>query len=220
MAAKRQFKINRDRHMIVTPIVRLSFPQLFTPRAYQDDPENKKVYRADLIFTREQLKEPYAGKKAQTVSLLTAIQNAKIDMWGYDKTKKNNGWPKFPHPTIKDGNEKTNQEGEVIEAYQDMFYITPKTGEKFPPKIYGPRKETNLTEQDLYGGCWVRAQILVKAYENGANKGIALYLNEVMKVRDDEKFGGMPTIDMDAEDDTVDEELADIETDDFAHVDF
>ena len=218
MAAKRQFKVNRDRHMIVTPIVRLSFPQLFTPRSFQDDPENKKVYRCDLLFTKEQLSEPYKGKKAQTVSLLTAIRYAKEDMWGPDQKK----WPRFAHPTVKNGNTKQNQEGDIIEAYENAWFVTPKTGEKFPPAIRGPRGERNLTEQDLYGGCWVRAQLLVKAYENGANKGIALYLNEIMKVRDDEKFGGFPTIDMDDEevDETGDFDPEGYSEEDFANVDF
>lgn len=201
MAGK--FKIQQDRHMIVTPIVRLSFPQLFTPTSYENDPEKPKNYRCDLLFTDEQLREPYEGKKTQTPSLLTAIRYAKQDFWGSNfKTVK------MSHPTTKKGSTKiVKATGEPHEAYAGLWYIQPKTGEKYPPQIVG-RDGKKLTEKEVYGGCWVRAQILVKAYHNGSNKGVALYLNQIMKVKDGEKFGGIPSVILD------DEEELDLLTDD------
>lgn len=183
----RKFRVNKDRHMVVTPVVRLSFPQLFTPRSYKDDPDAKKIYRCDLIFTPEQVKEKYEGKKTQTVSLLAAKNNAAFDMWGPDKKK----WPRFNHPAIKKGDTNTNSEGEIRNGYEGMYFVSPKTGEKYPPKIVG-RDGREITEKDLYGGCWVRAQIVASAYETGANKGVTFYLNQVMKVKDGERFGGVP----------------------------
>lgn len=206
----KKFKVIWERHMIITPVVRLSFPCLFTPKPYKDDPDGKKSYRCDLIFTEDQLKEKYEGKKAKTPSLKGAIFNAKKDFWGPDPKK----W-RCNQETIKAGEDKTNSSGEVFDSYAGLHFITAKTGEKFPPKIIGLDGKP-LTEQEVYGGCWVRAQLVARAYHHGSNRGVTLYLNQIMKVKDGEKFGGVPDLfDFQAEAETFDWDEAEDEDVDF-----
>lgn len=176
-------RVNNERHMVVTQTCRLSFPALFTPKAFQDKPNEAKSYSAHLIFdSKEEIQKPWAGKAKQTVSLSKAIFNAKTDQWG---EKKN--WPSFPYPNILDGNSEKNKDGEIRNGYEGKWYVKVKSGEKFPPKIV-LANGAPATEADVYGGCFVQAQILVRPYVL-PNQGISLRLLGIRKVKDGDKFG-------------------------------
>lgn len=178
-------RTNNTRHMIITPVARLSFPQLFSARSFQDNPDMKKEFKCDLIFdSMDVLKEPYQGKKVQTPSVLGAISNVKIDQWGKDKNK----WPKFNYPVIKKGDENTNRDGEVYAGYKGKIYFKASCDEKYPPKIIG-LDGTPLGEKDVYGGCFVRAQLVARPYAFGANFGVRFVLKQIQKIKNGEKFG-------------------------------
>lgn len=178
-------KVKKDRHLIITPVARLSFPQLFTARSFEDNPNEKKVFRCDLIVDSEDVwKQAYKGKKTQTISLKKAIRNCKEDQWGEDQKK----WPHFEYDVIQDGNENTNDDDEIRDGYKDKSYIVPKSGEEFPPTLL-LKNGKPATEEDLYAGCYVRAQILCRPYISGKNKGVSLRLVSIMKVDEGEKFG-------------------------------
>lgn len=176
-------RVNNSRHMVVTQVCRLSFPQLFTPKAFKDNPREQKVYSCELIFdSKADLTTPWKGVNVQTPSLAQAIQFAKIDQWG---SKEN--WPHFQYPNIKNGSERKNKEGEIYEGYRDKFYVRVKSGEDFPPKIV-LADGSQATPEDLYGGCFVQAQILVRPYV-GVNNGVTLRLVSLKKVKDGDRFG-------------------------------
>ncbi len=183
----KRFRTDSSRHMVITPVVRLSFPRLFTPRAYQNDEKTAKYYSCDLIFDKAQLDEKYEGKKTQTVSVREAINNAIVDYWGTDKKK----YPATLVRPIKKGDESINKQTEEPNAgYAGKFYISCKTGEKMPPKVVDLTGRA-LEEKDVYGGCFVRACLVANAYGVGT-KGVTFYLNQIMKVKDGEPFGGSP----------------------------
>lgn len=181
--AKPIVRVNKARHMIITPVCRLSFPNLFVPRAWNED--EKKSFECDLIVdSKEAWKEEYAGKKTKTLSLRKAIFNAKLDQFG-----PKDDWPEFEYDVIHDGNDRTiGETDEVLEGYEDKSFIKPRTGEKYPPKLLLKNGDP-ASEEDLYGGCYVRAQILVRPYDTGKNVGVSLRLISIMKVKDGEKFG-------------------------------
>lgn len=177
-------RVNNARHMVVTQVCRLSFPALFTPKSFQDKPNEAKQFSAHLIFdSMDELKKPWEGKKTQTPSLLKAIRYAKEDQWGADK----NRWPTMPYPNILQGDEERNKDGEVRQGYEGKVFVKVKSGEKFPPKIV-LANGAPATEADVYGGCYVQAQILVRPYVS-PNNGISLRLLGVRKVKDGDKFG-------------------------------
>lgn len=200
-------KVNKARHMIITPVVRLSFPNLFTAKAFQDNPREAKTFYCDLIADNEDVwKEPYKGKKTQTVSLKKAIRNCMVDQWGEDKAD----WPEVEHPAIRDGDDKQNDDGETLEGYEGKSYISPRSGEDYPPKIVLVKGGGLADEKDVYGGCYVRAQILCRPYDTGTKAGVSLRLLSVMKVADGEKFGvGTDLFDTDDFDADEEEEEAD-----------
>ncbi len=206
----KRFRTNTTRHMVITPVVQLSFPRLFTPRSYQNDEKAQKYFSCDLIFDKAQLSEKYDGKKIKTVSVRDAVTNAIHDYWGEDKKK----WPPSLVRPIKDGNQSINKQTEEVNAgYADKWYVSAKTGEKFPPKIIDITGRP-LEEKDVYGGCWVRACLVANAYGVGT-KGVTFYLNQIMKVKDGEPFGGSPRDVFDfGEDDSAEENWADEEIED------
>ena len=210
MAKKNLIKINKERHMVITPVARVSFPNVFTARSYEDDPENKKQFQVDLLFdSKDVLKEKFKGKKTKTISVMQAISNAKKDQWGPDKSK----WPKFPYPVIKIGNERKNTEGEIYDGYKGKVFISARCGEKFPPKVIGLDGEP-LTEAEFYGGCYARAQLIARPYKYGKNHGVRLVLIQLMKVEDGEKFGLSTDVFDLAEGDTDDDDWSDESDDD------
>jgi hypothetical protein len=180
-------KINMARHMVITPVFRVSFPQVFTARAYEDAEDAKKVFQLDMIFDdKEDFKEQYRGKKIQTPSMMKVVSNAKFDQWGKDKAK----WPKFNFPVFKDGSERVNSDGEVYAGYEGKWFVTAKSGEKFIPKVIGKSGQP-LSEEEFYGGCFARAQLLARPYAFGKNFGVRFILLQVMKEKDGERFGGV-----------------------------
>ncbi len=181
-------KINNKRHMVIAPKARLSFPTLFTAKSFQDDPDQKKYFSADLIFdSQDDFKKDYAGKKVQTVSMSKAVAAAKMDQWG-PKEK----WPKFTFKTFRTGNENIQKKtGEVYNGYADKFYITAKSGEKFPPKLVD-RFGKPIGEKEMYAGCYVQAQLIARPVNYGKNIGVRFLLLQLMKVDDGERFGGTP----------------------------
>lgn len=182
----RIIRVNAARHMIVTPKFRVSFPNVFTPRAFQDAEGQTKHFRLDMIFeSRDDFKLPYKGKKVQTPSMASAVANAKADQWGTDKAK----WPTFANPVFKDGNTRVRQDGDVMDGYAGKWFVTAKSSEKFPPKVVDLAGNP-IGEDQFYGGCYAIAQLIARPYAFGKNFGVRFLLNQIQKVADGERFGG------------------------------
>lgn len=62
-----------------------------------------------------------------------------------------------------------------------------------------------LDVSEIYSGCWAYVSVTSFAYDN-ESKGVSFFLNNIMKARDDESFGGSSA--------SPDEDFADIDTDD------
>lgn len=178
-------RVNKERHMIITPVCRLSFPNLFVATAFKDEEDAKKTFHCDLIVDEEKVwSKSYKGTKTNTISLAKAIKNAMEDQFGDEAD-----WPHVEHEPICDGDDRTiGDTDEVLEGYEGKSFIKPRTGEKYPPKLM-LKNGKPASEEDLYGGCYVRAQILVRPYDTGTNAGVSLRLIAIIKDSDGEKFG-------------------------------
>jgi hypothetical protein len=178
--------MNAERHLVITPRFRVSFPQVFVPRSFQDNPNLGKSFSLDMIFdSKDDFKKAYNGKKAKTGSMMQAVVNAKKDQWGPDKEQ----WPRMEYPVFKDGNDRLSKDGEVFDGYADKWFVTARCGEKFAPKILSKAGKP-LTENDFYGGCYAQAQLMARPYAFGKNFGVRFLLLSVMKLEDGERFGG------------------------------
>ena len=61
-----------------------------------------------------------------------------------------------------------------------------------------------LDASEIYSGCWAYVSVTSFAYDN-ESKGVSFFLNNIMKARDDESFGGGSS--------SPDEDFAEIEVD-------
>jgi hypothetical protein len=148
---------------IMTPEFRISFPKLFEPGEF----DGKLTYSIVMLFPKD----------ADLSALKDAIVTTAEAKWpGKVKGKK------MP---FKDGNERD------YEDYQDMIEVKASTKAEFgKPVVVDRNRDEILDPSEIYSGCWCRAQVTPYAYDMPVNKGIALGLVAVQKVRDDKSIGG------------------------------
>lgn len=161
-----------DPNIIRLTNVRLSFPNLFTPRAAMDDGKEPK-YSATFLLD-----------KKQHAALISQIEKA-TDRVALDEFKK-----KVPlkHKPLRDGNERSDKEG-----YGDEVMFINTTNTRRPAVV--DRDLSPLTKEDPkpYAGCFVNATIRLFAYDHKTGgKGVSAALRAVQFVRDGESFGAGP----------------------------
>lgn len=182
-------KINNARHAFISSVMQISFPKVFKP--VYNELSKKNEFSADFVEINEgDLKAPYKGKKTQTVSVLQALSNARVDQWG-PKEK----WPKWSFDSIKNGDNVKNKDGEIYAGYEGKKFFSAKCGEEYPPKIVG-KDGKPLDEKDLYGGALVRVNAIARPVVYGRVIGVRFLLIGIQKVGDGERFGGGPQTDM------------------------
>lgn len=163
----------------------LSFPRLFKPEAYEG--KGKPAYSMVCLWDEDVDLKP----------VRIAVLKAKKEAFGPDKEK----WPKDISVAFRNGDDK-----EDIEGYAGMTYVTLKTYSK--PLVVGPDKEKITDESEIYAGCLVVANAVIKATESAGKYYISFYLQGVMKVGDGSPLGGGASV-SDFDDVEVDEEVDD-----------
>lgn len=170
---------------------RLSFPDLFQPRAYQAG--SKLKYKATFLVPKG---SPQA-KEIEAAILATAKEK-----WGAkaEATLKS---------IVNNPNRYCYQDGETktYDGYEGMMAFSASNAVR--PTIID-RDRTPLTEDDgkPYAGCYVNAIVEIFTYED-PGKGISASLSGVQFVKDGEAFsGGRPAKVDDFEDLGMEEEDA------------
>lgn len=154
--------------------VRLSYANLFTPKAANEGAEEK--YSVSLLIDKED---------TDTVEIIKhAIKNAA------EAGVANFGGkvPKTYKQPLRDGDEKEQAE------YQDHYFINANS--KIKPRVVGTlmdpetKKAIDLTEDEVYSGCYANVSVNFYSYNVSGNKGIAAGLGNVQKIKDGERLGG------------------------------
>lgn len=186
----RNIKIT-DRHIVIIPKARASFPNLFKARAFQDNPNEKKEFSIDFLFDPADIEKQGKGKGGKlTPSLKQAYVAACVDKWGKDKTK----WPKFKYgykDVFRKGDDIKNAEGETYQGYEGKIVVKAKSAEKYPPKVFDRFGQVSHDEGLIYGGCYVQAKVIARPYDFAGNRGVSFKLYEVIFREDGERFGGI-----------------------------
>jgi len=161
-------------NIFITPLGRVSYPNLFKPKADTFDSSKPAKYSVDLLFPKTDLKN----------CPLNALRNE------IEKTIKAR-WPKRPaflNMPIKDGDGTKPKAGTPYdEAYHGCWFITLKNTRR--PQVVDSQKRLIENEGDVYGGCYGKASFQLYAYDNTGTKGVMLSLNNFQKVKDGEAFG-------------------------------
>ena len=152
---------------VVTPKFRVSFPDLFEPKSFNDQPAKFSV---QMLF----------DKKADLTALKKVANKAASEKWG-DKV------PKGLHMPFKDGNEKE------LDGYEDKIVVS--AASKFKPQVVDQKLNVINDPEDLYAGCFARAAIVAYAWEQKDPKGkavlkrgVSFNLESVQKMAEGDPF--------------------------------
>lgn len=154
---------------IITGCVRLAYQTVMEPKVSDISDDKTPKYTAVLLF------EP----SDPTIPLMkAAMKEAATDFFGAEKI------PAGLRSPIRDGKEKAGD----YPFYEGMLFVS--TTSKNKPGVVDQRNKAVTDVDDIYSGCWVRAEINCFAYDKKGNKGVSFGLNNVQKLGDDEHFGG------------------------------
>jgi hypothetical protein len=154
---------------VITGCVRLAFQSVIEPRVSDLGDDKTPKYVAVLLF------EP----NDPTLPLMkAAMKEAAADFFGAEKI------PSGLRNPIRDGKEKAGD----YPFYDGHLFVN--TSSKNKPGVVDQRNKAVTDPDDIYSGCWVRAEINCFAYDKKGNKGVAFGLNNLQKLGDDEHFGG------------------------------
>lgn len=92
--------------------------------------------------------------------------------------------------------------------YKGMMFLNASSTRQ--PGIVGPNALPVMDQDDVYSGMWGRADINFFPYNAAGNRGVGVGLNNVMKIKDDERLDGR----MKAEDAFADYKVDEPEGDD------
>lgn len=172
---------------VVTPEGRVSFPHIAEPdkkgpgKPYADD-----KFKASLLM-------PKSGTDFSTLRA-KALECARLAFGAEIKKIED-----FAHP-FRDGDTRTNKDGEVMDGYAGCIYITCKSKDR--PLVID-RAKKNLDPKEVYGGCRARFVVTAMSYTSTENvrqaggaivketiRGVTFLLDVVQKTGDDASFGG------------------------------
>lgn len=161
---------NKNNTKVVTGVVRLSYANVWEPKAINDGAEK---YSVSLII-------PKSDKK--TISNIeTAIDNAiKEGVSKFGGKIPNKAALKLP---LRDGDLERDDE-----AYKDSFFVNANS--TTAPQIVDTKVQPILDRNEVYSGVYARVSITFYAFNSNGNKGIACGLGNIQKVRDGEPLGG------------------------------
>lgn len=168
-------------HKVMTPVFRVSFPQVFEPKAIQEG--QKKKYSLVALFTMDKITKNPADKKLWD-AMLAAAKFAATEKWPKEI-------PKNLQSPFRKGEEK-----EQFQGYgAGVIFLTLTTTTR--PGLVDQNMTKIIAPEDFYAGCYARATINPYAWTFAGKNGVSFGLQNIQKVGDGEAFSGRT----DAEDD-------------------
>ena len=158
----------------LTPEAIITYPSLFKPESYKLE---EPVYKATLLISKDKDME----------KLNDAMREATYHKWP-NRDKEFYGKLRKP---IRDGNSKAISKNGIVDKesfYFDHYFINVKS--KYQPQIVNIYNDPITNEDEIYGGCIVKAYLSFYGYDFAGNFGIGAGLRAICKVRDGEPIGG------------------------------
>lgn len=158
---------------VVTGKVRLSYANLFEPKALSDGAKAK--FSVSLIISKDD---------TQTIEAI----NAAIDNAIIEGTSSKFGGKKPNRASIKTPLRDGDLERDDDPAYKNAFFLNANS--YTAPQIVDTDLNAILDKSEVYSGCYARVSISFYAYNSNGNKGIACGLGNVQKLEDGEPLSG------------------------------
>lgn len=162
----------QDPTLYLTPECTLVYPSLFEPSAFKNE---EPTYSGTFLIS----------KSHDITQMREAVKAAAFSKWG---TEVQLGKLRFP---VRDGDEKAIDEHgnpNKDNFYYNHYHIRAKS--KWQPPIVNVYNEPIKDENEVYGGCIVRAYFSFYGYDYMGNRGIGCGLRAVCKIEDSEHLGG------------------------------
>lgn len=155
---------------VITGEVRLSYANIWEPKSINgSDPK----YSASLLIPKADTETI----KAIEAAIDAALQDG-VGKFGGKLPPK--GFLKLP---LRDGD--TEREDA---AYAGHYFLNANS--KNPPQVVDADVKPILDRGEVYSGCYARASITFYAFNTNGNKGVAVGLGNIQKLRDGEPLGG------------------------------
>jgi hypothetical protein len=164
-----------DTQQVVTGQARLSFVNLFTPKAKKPGDEPK--YSTTILVPKSDV----ATKQRIDAAINAAIQIGTASKW-------NGVRPPILGIPIYDGDGVRPSDGMPFgEECKGHWVFTASS--KQPPQVVDIALNPIINQSEIYSGVYARVSIRFSAYSN-EKKGIGCYLGNVQKMTDGEPLGG------------------------------
>ena len=161
---------------LLTPMFRVSFPQVFVAKAVK--PGDKEKFSIVMLFDVARIqKDPIEKKLWEDIQ--TAVKLCAKEEWptGTPKTLK------FVNP-FRNGEEK-----EQFEGYgKGIVFVTACS--KTKPGLVDQNLQKIITPEDFYPGCYARARINPYTWSYMGKCGVSLGLQNLQKMKDGDALGG------------------------------
>lgn len=167
---------------MVTNEMRIAFVSLLKPEV-KKHPVSQEEYKQWGFTGLIPKGEDIAALKALAME---AVEKA----WPDEKSR-----PRKFNPTFKDGDSGEHTKdgvpaGEKWDGFANHIYIN-FIAYRAPGVVHQRDIKTPIRVPDeVYGGCYGRAQVCAQAYQNKSGSGVRFYVQNFMKTRDGEAFSG------------------------------
>ena len=155
---------------IVTGKVRFSYANVFVPKPGMDGGTPK--YSVSILIPK--------SDKEGVAKLQKAFEDCKTTNAAFF----GGSVPKMLKGGLRDGDAEKEDE-----AYAGHYFINANSAQK--PDIVDANREALYDTTDFYSGCYGRASVTFYPYNAAGSKGIACGLNNLQKLEDGEKLGGV-----------------------------
>jgi len=173
---------------VTTGIVRLSYANIWEPKAGKDDVREK--YSTAILIPKKDTKTIEAIK----VAIEEAKQAGVAKLGG--KIPNNLKVP------LRDGD--TDDAADGKEVYAGHYFINASS--VTAPGIVDRNRKEILDREEVYSGCYCVVSLNFYAYNGEKSKGIAAGLNNIMKVKDGERLDGRTSAEEDFKDVVLDDD--------------
>lgn len=157
---------------VVTGTVRLSYANVWTPRAANDGSEPK--YSASIIIPKADTATVDAIKQAIEVAIQEGVGKF--------------GGKIPPRATLKLPLRDGDAEKPDDEAYKNAYFLNATS--KLAPGIVDKHVQPILDQSEVYSGVYARVSLNFYAFNTSGNRGVACGLGNIQKIRDGEPLGG------------------------------
>jgi len=157
---------------VVTGKVRLSYCNIFEPRAHNEGDTAK--YSTAILIPKSDKETVAKFEKA----IKKVIEENKDKLGGKTKGLKT---------PLRDGDEEREDDPEYAGHY---FFNASSTNK---PIVLDEDRDPVMDNRKVYSGCYARVSVNLYVFNTNGNRGVAAGLNAVMKVEDGEPLGGVYT---------------------------